>query len=293
MACFRPVAAWQLEDGSIFFGAEKAGARSLQLPCGRCLGCRLVRSRSWALRCMHEAQMHEFNSFITLTYSDDYLKPSLDYRDFQLFMKRLRRLKGGVRFFMCGEYGKSLRPHFHALLFGCEFSGLDPVGKNLFRSAELERLWPFGYSSIGDVSYESAGYVARYSCKKVAVHDDYRRVDLNTGEIIEVVPEFGHMSLGRRGRGGAGGIGYSWFVKHWREVYVPRDGVVLKGGRVCPPPRYYDELMAELSEDLFEHRKAGRYVNAGRFADEGTPERLAVREICARAKLAFKSQRGL
>jgi len=290
MACFRPVAAWRLEDGSIFFGAEKAGARALQLPCGRCIGCKLVRSRGWALRCMHEAQMHEDNSFVTLTYSDDFLSPSLNYRDFQLFMKRLRKLKGGSRFFMCGEYGSvNLRPHFHALLFGVRFNGLDSIGTNLFRSGELERLWPYGFSSIGSVTYESAGYVARYSLKKVVgvgAFSHYCRVDRVSGEYVQVVPEFARMSL-------KPGIGFDWFRKYWKEVYGPRDGVVLVGGRVSPAPRYYDQMLEVLYNDVFEDKKRERYVNGGKFVDECTPERLAVRELCAKAKLAFKSQRSL
>ena len=42
---------------------------------------------------MHERQMHEEASFVTLTYSDECVPRdfSLRYRDFQLFMKRLRK----------------------------------------------------------------------------------------------------------------------------------------------------------------------------------------------------------
>lgn len=239
---------------------------------------------------MHEAQMHAGSSFVTLTYSDEHFHPSLNYSQFQLFMKRLRRSKGACRFFMCGEYGSiNFRPHFHALLFGVQFGGLQECGKNIYRSAELERLWPYGFSSIGSVSYESAHYVATYSLKKVfgsRADSYYTRVDPATGEYLRVVPEFARMSL-------KPGVGYSWFQKYWREVYVPRDGVVLQGGRVAPPPRYYDSLLEKVSEDQLEYKKFLRYSNSIRFVDDTTPERLAVREHCAKARLDFKQQRYL
>jgi hypothetical protein len=45
----------------------------LKIPCGRCIGCRLEYSRQWAMRCHHEASLHTFNSFITLTYDPENL----------------------------------------------------------------------------------------------------------------------------------------------------------------------------------------------------------------------------
>ena len=70
------------------------------------------------MRCMHEAQMHECNCFVTLTY--EVAPRSLQYEDFQKFLKRLRKNSGkAVRYFACGEYGEEGgRPHFHALPLG-------------------------------------------------------------------------------------------------------------------------------------------------------------------------------
>ena len=63
----------------------------IQVPCGQCAGRRLDQSKQWALRCVHEAQVHDENCFITLTYNNENLPKdgSLNKRDFQLFMKRL------------------------------------------------------------------------------------------------------------------------------------------------------------------------------------------------------------
>ena len=97
-------------DGSVkFVSRNKRGVEAcLELPCGQCIGCRLERSRQWAMRCLHEASLHENNAFITLTYDDSNLPRggSLDYSDFQKFMKRLRKRIGRkVSFYCGGEYG--------------------------------------------------------------------------------------------------------------------------------------------------------------------------------------------
>ena len=120
---------------------------------------------------MHESQLHEDSCFVTLTYETDpgTLVPS----HFPEFMKRLRWHYGpGIRFFQCGEYGEQFaRPHHHALLWGVRFEdearyvGLDESSGRV--SKKLEETWSHGRCFIGDVSFESAAYIARYTLKKV------------------------------------------------------------------------------------------------------------------------------
>ncbi len=128
MPCYHPLSAFQCADGSIVFHERRwyNTVKTLSLPCGQCIGCRLERSRQWAMRCMHEAQLHENNCFITLTYDNTHLPSdgSLHYKDFQLFIKRLRKKFGNtrIRYYMAGEYGENFgRPHFHACIFGHDF----------------------------------------------------------------------------------------------------------------------------------------------------------------------------
>lgn len=286
MACFRPLDAWQLDSGAIVFAERGKVRRPLSLPCGRCIGCRLSRQRAWAIRCMHESSCHEVSSFVTLTYDDSHLvSPSLNYSDFQRFMYRLRRKLGPTRFFMCGEYGSlNWRPHFHALLFGRTFTDGVKCGKDIMSSSVLSSLWPFGFASFGNVTYQSAAYVAGYACKKVTgarAVEHYKRVDVATGEILQLRPEFGKMSL-------KPGIGYDWFRKYWKEVYLARDGVVLHGGRTVPAPRYYDKLLLDLESDLREYKDYERYVRSAKFIDDCTPDRLFSRELCAIANHNLK-----
>jgi len=186
MACYHPLTAYlsghQTNNATgksfrrVSFKETDEHDRQISLPCGQCVGCRLERSRQWAMRCIHEAQLHQNNCFITLTYDDEHLPKdlSLDHREFQLFFKRLRKANPHIkiRYYMAGEYGSTRgRPHFHACIFGYDFHdkklfSRTSAGSLLYRSQELEKLWPYGYSTIGDVTFESAAYVARYIMQK-------------------------------------------------------------------------------------------------------------------------------
>jgi len=288
--CYHPLSAFKTAAGEVVFyeSARHDIIRNLTLPCGQCVGCRLERSRQWAVRCMHEASLYEKNCFITLTYNDENLPEdgSLHYDHFQKFMKRLRKAVGGrVRFYMAGEYGEQLgRPHFHACLFNYDFD--DKVffkrtgsGSLLYRSDKLESLWPYGYSSIGDVNFQSAAYVARYIMKKVNgknQDEHYERVNEETGEITVRRPEFTKMSL-------KPGIGFDWYTK-WKDDVYPHDYVVVNGKKVRPP-RFYDKKFKVEHPEDFEVIEFQRESRARSRYEDNTDERLAVREKVAQARL--------
>ena len=103
MACFRPLYGYKSKvknatgKRSIVFNIKDGFAdMPITLPCGRCIGCRLEKSRQWAIRCVHEASMYDQNCLLTLTFDDEHLneKRTLVKRDFQLFMKKLRKHVG-------------------------------------------------------------------------------------------------------------------------------------------------------------------------------------------------------
>ncbi len=293
MPCYHPILGFRGLDGGLSFSRVHSTGLDMKVPCGRCIGCRLERSRQWAVRCMHEAQMHEASSFVTLTYDEDNLPfgGSLVKSDFQKFMKRLRaRIETKVRFFHCGEYGEKLsRPHYHALLFGFDFPDryrwLDRGTGPVFRSELLEDLWPMGQSEIGSVTFESAAYVARYCVKKVtgsAAAEHYTRVDGETGELVEVEPEYATMS--RRP-----GIGSTWLEEFYSDVY-PRDHVVSRG-REAKPPRFYDQWLSGRAPDVWKAIKGDR--REARKREDETPDRLLVRETCTLARVELSSKRRL
>lgn len=280
-------------------GSLKHG--EILIPCGQCLGCRLERSRQWAVRCMHEASLHAENCFVTLTYSDECLPPygALRYKDFQDFMKRLRKRISPKRvsFFMCGEYGdNTFRPHYHACLFGYNFPdrryrSKSATGERLYESAFLADLWRFGAGIIGDVTFRSAGYVARYCVKKVTgdlADQHYSVVDLDTGEIVRRPSEFAHMSL-------RPAIAKDWINRYLSDVY-PHNLVVVDNKK-CKPPKYYDRqfVLCKLREGLsqlqaeaeLEAIKSSSILKAEEHRGDSTPQRLADREEVTRARLSF------
>jgi len=228
---------------------EQSDPSSFRVPCGKCVGCSLERARQWAIRCKHEADMHEENAFVTLTYNDENLPEngSLVKRDVQLFFKSLRKKTGKkIRYFYCGEYGPKLsRPHYHALIFGYSFPDRQLFKEHPFRwyrSKELEELWKHGFSTIGEVTGASASYVARYTLKKVYGKDAKSWYGTKQPEYI--------------GMSRMPGIGARWFDKFHQDIYPA--GVYIHNGVPTPPPRYYDLLYGKKDPARLEQIKRER-----------------------------------
>jgi hypothetical protein len=312
MACYNPLRAYRSkhlnENGKrpiVWKENLSDGSGEIQLPCGRCKGCRLEYSRQWALRCHHEAQMYSDNAFITLTYAPEHLPDdySIHKSELQKFFKRLRKTTGKkIRYFACGEYGeKGNRPHYHAIIFGYDFP--DKVlysqtsnGDNLYRSPTLEKVWKKGFSLIGNVTFESAAYVARYVMKKRKGKPDqvdkygkknsdyYLITDKDTGEVFQQNPEFAIMSRGKKSNDDIrhqGGIGYAWFKTYKGDT--DKDYVTLATGGKYKLPKYYDVLLEREDPFAFEERKDKRKENTNPL--DNTMERLRVKEKVKTAQI--------
>lgn len=271
MACTRPITAWRSKLGKnkkngswpiVFNKSEGYIDKELTLPCGKCIECKLERSRQWAARCELEAQTNKENCFLTLTYNNENLPKdnSISKKEVQKFIKRLRKkINKKVKYFACGEYGEKLsRPHYHICLFGYDFQDKYKMKTDnrfkspfstykgdtqLYRSETLEKIWKKGYASIGKLTYESAAYVARYVTKKIG------------GEKAEQYyknkqPEFALMSK-------KPGIGYEWYKKFKNDV-ISTDKVIIRKGLTVKVPRYYDKYIQEEDPDDFMKRKAER-----------------------------------
>lgn len=277
------------KDGTVrMVGAVRTGFRKpgeITIRCGQCIGCKLERSRQWAVRCMHEASLHEANCFVTLTFADQHLPEdhSLCVTHLQKFMKRLRKhfAPQTIRFYACGEYGEQYqRPHYHLCLFGIDFTDkyywATNRGNTLYRSPTLEQLWPFGNATLGNVTFESAAYVARYVTKKItgpAAATHYQIMDPSTGELYQRRPEFTQMS--RRP-----GIGRNWLSRFEREVYQ-HDSIIMRG-KEMKPPRYYD-LAYEITypghmEEIRQQRRDQRNIK------DNTRRALAAHEAMMNAQ---------
>lgn len=213
--------------------------------CGKCVECLQQHSNEWSHRIVDECKLHEQNCFITLTYNEQ-SKPtdgSLCRRDLQLFIKRLRKhvepLK--LRVFYCGEYGKkALRPHYHVIVFGWKPDDLffwqkDKSGSILYRSPQVEKLWTFGYSSVGDVTVDSAKYCAKYMQKLQKLPDG-------------LVKPFIGMS-------NRNGIGYGAIDPN--SLTSDR---IYHNGKSVKVPRYYLKVLEREGHDLTEFKSRRQLV---------------------------------
>lgn len=260
----------------------------MELACGQCWSCRLRRSRDWAIRAKHESQGYSKNCFVTLTYRDqDVPINGVSRKAISKFMKDLRNHYGaGIRFMACGEYGEKLhRPHYHLCLFNHQFEDAyqwqpSQKGSELYRSDTLERIWPHGFSSIGALTAESAGYTARYVLKKVTGERSqahYQSVCPVTGEIFDLNPEFIQVS-------NRPGLGTAWIEKNYWHVYA-RDSVIHKG-KEYSVPLYYDKWLKANHPDLMEevsHKRLLRRLTTDQ--SEWTDERLLQADEAKEAKV--------
>lgn len=224
---------------------KQGESQSVVVSCGQCLECLKQRSIEWSFRIMDEAKLYPLNCFITLTFSPEYLPldGSISKRDVQLFMKRLRKfvfpLK--IRFFASGEYGsKRLRPHYHIIIFGYDFPDkyfFKYDGKTkLYRSPSLEKLWTFGFSSVGEVTYDSALYCAKYMQK--VQFQSFRKLSLTEPFIL----------MSNRP-----GIGYaSAYNVDLKSLKIYRNGKFSK------IPRYYIKVMERDGVYLDDYKEACR-----------------------------------
>ena len=201
-------------------------------------------------------------------------------------MKRLRKKYGkGIRFFHCGEYGEqNYRPHYHALIFGLDFDDkelykISPTGERYYTSKSLSELWPYGFAVIGNVTFESAAYVARYVMKKITgenAEEHYKRIDEETGEVYTVNPEY--ITMSRRP-----GIGRGWYDKYWTDVY-PGDFVVVRGQKMRPP-KFYDRILESHQPFEFDYIKHLRKCDAAHRQEDNTRDRLDIREKVKRSQI--------
>lgn len=236
-------------------GESMSYSEQIEVGCRKCIGCRLDKAREWAERIMLECESSNNCYFVTFTIDDEHMNDdfSLCKKEFADFLKNLRQAvyrnfgERGVRFYMCGEYGrKNLRPHYHVIFFNLPIDDLVPFqyGQSVYyRSAFLEKYWKKGFVVVGEVTFNSAGYVARYTMKKAN--------NFLVSQGCE--PEYTNMSR-------KPGIGRIWFDNHWLELYE-RDGVYMKSsGKVSlvRPASYFDKLMKQIDPDRLSDIKLNR-----------------------------------
>ncbi len=199
---------------------------------------------------MHEDSLHSQSYFLTLTYNEENLPKDegLHHHHFQDFMKRYRYALSPkkISYYMCGEYGEQFgRPHYHALIFGHRPNDCtETENQNYYRSESIEKHWQKGFITIGNITPQSAAYVARYIMKKIngdQANDHYFKCDPHTGEALKVKPEYNTMSKNPA-------IGKGWFDKFGQDI--EKNSIHLDG-KPYPIPQYYLKLLKKSKPELY------------------------------------------
>lgn len=258
---------------------KKHSKKLLILNCGHCIDCRLNKSREWATRCMLEAKEHQNKYFITLTYDNEHLPinegvdittgeiiktPTLKKEDLQNFWKRLRMhyerkygIKNKLRYVGCGEYGDQLnRPHYHAIVFGLPIFDLKTDHKSKrgnmnYKSKEWQEIWGNGIVAIGDVTWESCAYTARYVMKKqTGLGKEIYKIENRESEF----PCYSKRPA----------IAKNFFQENWQKIY-DNDEIYIKtkdGVKGVKPARYFDKLFDVIDHESMNKIKRNRVENA-------------------------------
>lgn len=239
------------------------------IPCGRCISCRLAYSREWANRMTIESLVfdEDCNFFLTLTYDNEHvpindqalLTARLD--DVSSFMKRLRRYyeytfnHTNIRFFSSSEYGsQTLRPHYHASLYNCPISDLKEIATNfrgdpLYSSDLINKIWGKGFVVIGKFAWNTAAYTARYIVKKLKGDAALEY------SVFGLEPETTRMSR-------KPGIGIEFLMdKDLLEIYVNDEIVLPSVGGKCnavKPPKIFDKKLEAIDPIRYAKIKSQR-----------------------------------
>lgn len=223
----------------------KPSGYSFEIPvdCGKCLACKERRCNEWVFRLLEEDKVSTSSYFVTLTY-DNYHCPislngfkTLRKQDFQLYMKRLRKLCGGakLKYFAVGEYGsKRGRPHYHAIIFNCPNPDYFVQAWSLIDDDTGE------YVTFGDVKVlpctgDSVAYTLKYMDKE-SYRDKFWHIARNDRE-----KEFCLMSKRL-------GVSYltpeviRYHRSHFDKLYVTK----LSGHRVAMPRYYRNRIFTDI-----------------------------------------------
>lgn len=216
----------------------------VDVPCGKCLACLSRRKQEWMFRLKQEWSKSFNTVFVTLTYSDEEIpcSPHGDYtvskKDFQLFMKRLRKQHDTpLRFFGIGEYGSTTyRPHYHLLLFNCE--------KNI---ADLVRFcWQKGHTKTDECSGARINYICKYVVMGGVDDAFFKRLD-------DTLCERPFMLCSRKPY-----IGYGFLTSEMTDYMLSRDTTVVPvDGYATNVPRIYrKKVFGDSSSDASDKIKA-------------------------------------
>jgi hypothetical protein len=209
----RPVVFRRSESYEVYPGEDI----DVQVPCGKCEGCKADKAMSWAIRCYTESTLYNKNCFVTFTYDEEHCPDELVKSHLQKVVRKIRDNGKEIRYYACGEYGSNTkRPHYHAVIFGQDFrDGREFDIDNEYYSAPfLTEMWGKGNVVVGDFTMATACYTAGYVAKKIGSDD-------GSFQIMSRKP----------------GIGFPWLLKNYKDV-IKTKSIIVEGKELPVPPQY-------------------------------------------------------
>lgn len=144
--------------------------------CRKCDNCLKKRRYYWHGRLYAEFMEHSKSCVLTLTYAK--APDRYDYRDIQLWMKRVRSVFPSLRikYYVTGERGeKKGRVHWHVLLFGISLDDFKILPRLRLPGDTVQ--WPHGLIFADYCTPASIGYVTKYLTKS----DGFSRMSQGLG----------------------------------------------------------------------------------------------------------------
>lgn len=261
LECCKPIKLYRnykTNKYQINYDKNNCNGKMILVDCGRCPACNEKYKMQLGMRGKHELINIPGSMFLTLTVNEENIEKvfgenrELNHREFQLFIKRFRRFldrnspETKIKYLMCGEYGSTgKRPHYHVIIFGYEFEDMKiwkKQGKTqLWRSKTLEKLWKFGFSSIGMANYDSIKYLGKY-VTKARLEESPDIINEETGEIRKKKKPY--IVYPR-------GFGLKYMIKHRKQIFG--NGFLLTpNGYKMAIPRYYKKKFKELFFEEYE-----------------------------------------
>lgn len=243
----------------------------IEIPCGKCIGCKSDKATAWGIRAYHESTRHKQCAFVTFTYDDQHMPVDgkVSKYEAQCILKRMRNHGLKFRYMLCGEYGGvTKRPHYHALIFGQDFRddavplGVSARQVDQYSSRVIDKVWDKGFHVIEDVNAAACFYVAGYLLKNNDEDDSFL--------LASRKPYIGHGWLSR-------------FADH-----ISQQGFVTIDGKKRPiPPSYLQRPEFALEFDALKDER--REFVKNRSPDEVVKARESARgkgmNLLARSKL--------
>lgn len=237
---------------------EKARDKAVQLSLEQ-MNPEYEKDECWFITLTYEDEYLPIHSYCDTTTGEILSGASTELKDLQNWIKKIRdnHPNKNIRYMAAREYGtNTLRPHYHIIIFGLPLDrelfvkiGNNANGDALWTTPQLDneiskdcwsvrrplgdrtaKMYRAGNVIIGEVTFQSISYVARYTMKKA--NKDYKNDWWYNAQGLDIEGISQSQDLGK------------WYYdQHKHEIYeIDLVPVLGKNGNLSRPPKSFDRL---------------------------------------------------